>query len=174
MDDKLKDKLLKLLELAERGVDGEKENAAMLLDKMLKKHGLTIEDINSELPSLKYYYYTSIVSKKIINQIIYTVTGSAKVYADKRNKCIYSEVTDYQHVQILEMVDFHLENYKEEREKLLDTFTSAYVHKHNLFPVNSDEKEEHEYTDADRQKALQILNLMRNLSDKTYTKKLTQ
>ena len=47
MDNK-KELLLKLQELAKRGVNGEKENADKLLKKLMKKYNISEDEINNE------------------------------------------------------------------------------------------------------------------------------
>lgn len=44
----IKSKILKLQALVERGENGEATNAKRLLDKLLSKYGLTIEDVLAE------------------------------------------------------------------------------------------------------------------------------
>lgn len=41
----LRDRLLKVLRLAEQGVGGERANAQVLLEKLLARHGFTLEDL---------------------------------------------------------------------------------------------------------------------------------
>ncbi len=48
---KLQIKLRKIYELSQRGVEGEKENAQKMLNELLKKHNLSIDDI---FPNAKY------------------------------------------------------------------------------------------------------------------------
>lgn len=45
IDNEIRERLLKLASLAERGIGGERENAQRSLDATLKKHGLTREDL---------------------------------------------------------------------------------------------------------------------------------
>ena len=133
IDLKLKDKLLKLYELSKRGIDGEKANAELLLNKMLGKHNLTIDDIDQDIPKKRYYRYTTKMNQNIISQIAFKVLGSHEVYLVKGYKEISVTVTDFQHIQILEMIDFHISNFEEERKLFLKDFTSAYIQKHKLF-----------------------------------------
>ena len=44
----IKSKILKLQALVERGENGEATNAKRLLDKLLSKYGLTIDDVLAE------------------------------------------------------------------------------------------------------------------------------
>jgi hypothetical protein len=176
MENKLKDKLLKLYELAKRGVDGEKVNAEFMLNRMLQKHGLTIEDIDQETPKKRYYKYTTKLNDKLISQIIFKVINKRNVYSIKGYKEVMAEVTDYQHIQILELIDFHLENFDKERKQFLNDFTSAYVQKHRLFRDSDDDdfKDEKPLTTEEKQALWRMSNIKDCLSNKTYTKKLSQ
>ena len=174
MEEKLRDKLLKLYELAKRGVDGEKVNAEFMLNKLLEKHGLTIADIDQETPKTRYYKYTTMLCRKIIIQIIYKIVDSNDIYVLKSYKEVSTEATDYQHIQILELIDFHLENFDKERKQFLNDFTSAYVQKHRLFGETTDEEiEDSKPLSVEEKQALWRMSNIKNcLSNKTYTKKL--
>lgn len=174
MEDALKDKLLKLYELSKRGVDGEKLNAQLMLKKMLNKHGLTIDDINQERPKKRYYKYTTLLNEQIISQIIFKVTERKEIYLVKGYKEVCSEVSDYEHVQILELIDFHLENFNNERKQFLKDFANAYIQKHRLFRErNDDEREERKpLTHEEKMSIWRMSNIKDCLSDKTYTKKI--
>lgn len=176
INDKLKDKLLKLYELAKRGVDGEKVNAEFLLRRMLEKHGLSIEDINQDMPKDRYYKFTNKMNEKMITQIMGKVINDSSIgiYRFKGYKEVTAKVTDYQHVQILELIDFHLDNFNKEKKQFLDDLTSAYVQKHKLFPESNEQdlKDEKPLTIEEKLAIMRMLNLQDNLSDKTYIKKL--
>lgn len=174
METKLKDKLLKLYALSKRGVGGEKVNAENFLTKLLQKHDLTIEDIDQEIPKSRYYRYTNKLNKKITYQVINKVTNSDEICNIRGFNEVLAKVTDYQHVQILELIDFHLSNFNKERNLFLKDFTSAYVQKHELFraPTDNDFKGISELTDEEEQSFLRMISIKDNLGDKSYTKKL--
>lgn len=176
MNDKLKEKLLKLYELAKRGVDGEKINAELMLNKMLEKHGFTIEDIDQETPKKRYYKYTTKLNEKLISQILCKVLNSNDVYSIRGYKEVMAEITDYQHVQILELIDFHLDNFNKERKQFLNDFASAYVQKHRLFrETTEDDYENRKPLSVEEKQAIwRMSNIKDCLSNKTYTKKLAQ
>lgn len=175
METKLKDKLLKLYELAKRGVEGEKINAEKMLNKMLTKHGLTIEDIDQETPKDRYYKYTSLNSKTIVVQVILKVTNRHEIYGIKNYKEVCACVTDYEHVQILEQIDFHLEHFNKERKQFLEDFTNAYVQKHRLYRNIPDKeilKNLSDLSTEEKQAIWRMSNIKECLSNETYTKKL--
>ena len=49
-----KEILLKLKRLAERGINGEKENAEKLLNKMMKKYEISEEELEQEEEKIVY------------------------------------------------------------------------------------------------------------------------
>lgn len=174
MESKLKDKLLKLYELAKRGVDGEKINAELMLNRLLDRHDLTIDDIDQELPRKRYYAYTTLAKKKLWLQIINKYTGSDNIYSIRGYKEVMCEVTDFQHVQIIEAMDFHNVHFDKERQRMLKDFTSAYVQKHRLFNEQKDDDSPRKpLTIEERQAILRMMALKDNLSDETYIKKLS-
>lgn len=76
MTPKQKDIAQKLLALAKQGVNGEAANAEDLLNKYLKKHGLTLEDIDSE--QVKEYYIDlgrDDEKSKFFSQVVSSVGG---------------------------------------------------------------------------------------------------
>ena len=52
----IKEKLKKLLALAERGVQGEAVNARRLFEKLCKKYGVSIEELLDE-NQVKYHFF---------------------------------------------------------------------------------------------------------------------
>lgn len=174
MEIKLKDKLLKLYELSKRGVGGEKVNAEFMLNRLLYKHGLTVNDIDQDLPKNRYYSSTNKLNEKIICQVIYKVLNGGAIYGVRGTKEVTAKVTDYQHVQILELIDFHLENFNKERNQFIKDFTSAYVQKHNLFrdTTEKDIEDSKPLTVEEKQAIWRMSNIKECLSNNTYQKKL--
>ena len=66
-----REKILKVLALARRGIDGEKRNAEKMLAKMLKKEGLTLEDLLSESEEKEYvkFSFRTSMEKKLLLQL---------------------------------------------------------------------------------------------------------
>ena len=70
--DKIIDKLKKILALAERGEQGEAINARIMLENELRKHGLTIEDLRSELKIPRIFPYKTKEEMTLFFQILNT------------------------------------------------------------------------------------------------------
>lgn len=70
MNTEIKDKIAKVLELANRGIDGEKAAAQKALDRLMKKYDLSDEDL-SRIKLARYYFkYKTELDKKLFCQLI--------------------------------------------------------------------------------------------------------
>lgn len=173
MDYQLKEKLLKLYELSKRGVGGEKTNADVFLNRLLKKHNLTINDIDANVSKKRYYRYKTLADSTIIAQVCYRVLGKgAKIYEIKGYKELCVDVTDYQHVQLIEEIDFHIKNYRDEKKQFLNDFTNAYIQKHRLFRERTEDENIKPLTLKEKQAIYRMSAIKETLSNKTYIKKI--
>lgn len=135
MNNKLEEKLKKLLTLAERGIDGEKDNARELLEILLKKHGLTIEDIEQEDRYMFMFGYEGETQKQLLGQVISKVLELEAEDMDRiREKAdqnaLGAEMTRGQMVE----VDFVFRVYREAMQEELKLFLLAFVSRHGLVP----------------------------------------
>lgn len=69
------DLLKKVKALAERGVGGEATNAAAILERMMKKYGITEAELGEETRERYDFEYHGKEQKKILRQTVYKVTG---------------------------------------------------------------------------------------------------
>lgn len=67
--------LKKVRALAEHGVGGEAENAEKLLARMMKKYGISEEELDEETRLRHDFTYHGGEEKKILRQVVYKVTG---------------------------------------------------------------------------------------------------
>lgn len=67
--------LKKVRALAEHGVGGETENAEKLLARMMKKYGISEEELDEETRVRHDFTYHGGEEKKILRQVVYKVTG---------------------------------------------------------------------------------------------------
>ena len=70
-------KIKRVQALAERGVAGEQESAAATLDRLMKRYGITEADITEERREWAWFRYTTPIERKLLSQVIYSVTGRA-------------------------------------------------------------------------------------------------
>ncbi len=75
-----KERLKKLYALAMRGVGGEKETAQAILDKLLKKYAMTIDDLDEEVIQEYELEYHGKEQDRILMQTVYKVTDEKDTF----------------------------------------------------------------------------------------------
>lgn len=177
INDKLKEKLQKLLALAERGVGGEKTNAQAMLDAMLEKHNLTMADLSSEKKTERRFEYKNASEELLLAQIIRRVLNDDVVYVIRELKVVLQELTQYEYVMVRELVEFHLPQFRKEQSELRKRqnkerklMEEAYVNKHRLFRLETEE----EPPQLSPERLAELLEAMSKLEDVEYQKKLSE
>ena len=68
MNDKIKEKIIKVYELVKRGIAGEQQSAEKMLNKLLEKYNISVDDLIDEK---KYYFkYASNLDEWLLMQLI--------------------------------------------------------------------------------------------------------
>lgn len=168
------DKLKKIKSLADRGVAGEAIAAQQQLEKLLAKHGLTIQDLfNEERKERKFKVNNA--DEMIFYQICFSIIGNRtkQGWRYKHEKAVkYMELTDVEYIDILQQFDFHRKQLAKEKKKSIKTLETAYVYKHNLFNCDkSDTPSESKMTMAEY---LSIMAMKERLEDVTFRKQLSE
>jgi hypothetical protein len=171
--EKIIDRLKKIKELAERGVQGEAQAAKLLLEKLLKQHNITIEELSDEKREECSFNADNrtlaVLFMCLVNQI--GVKRAKELYQYKRDKKYYIELTLLEYIEIKQLFNFHKKQYKKEFEKMKMNLERAYQHKHDLEPIRDDDSEKGESTmTLDDLNAM--INIVRNLEDVCYRKQI--
>lgn len=175
MTDKKKELLLKLKNLAERGVGGERETAERKLQQLIEKYGIDEEDLAEDREVDFDFHYKNEWEKQLLRQLFYRMfnenyTSKTYVYKyGKGSKSVYGVTcTKAEGVQLQIEYDFYKELYYEE----LDIFQKAFVQKHSLFPDSSGS--DREYTEEEKQEFSRIFQMMEGLSDKSFNPQIEE
>lgn len=130
-DEHVKRRLFKVLQLAERGVGGEKSNAKTILAAGLKKYGLTLDELTGghQRKVVEGHAFTNKIERKLLWQIIAVVGNVSSVTGKSRGKKYYVELTPVQHIEVDAMFGYYRGLLEKEIWKLL----VAFVNKHDLF-----------------------------------------
>ncbi|MCP1605751.1 DUF2786 domain-containing protein [Pseudomonas citronellolis] len=137
IDEKVQAKLRKLQALAERGVGGEKVNAQRMLDKLLARHGITVEDLSNERRETRWFPAANRFDRNLAHQIMSKICDSSMVdlwVSKARPKQIGVDVTP------AEAIEFEL-HYDALRKALAECFKDAFVafvQANRLFPSTRD------------------------------------
>ena len=129
--------LKKLKALAEQGVGGEKLNAQKKLDALMKKYGISEEELSDDMPIECEFTFSGEREKGLLSQIIYKVTNQSGTtyrfrYTDSNRLCrtkLGCRATKAQKIEIDFLFDFYKKLYV--KEEIM--FYKAFVQKHKLF-----------------------------------------
>lgn len=172
--DSILDKARKVLALAERGVGGEALAAKAALETLLKKHGLTIDDLRQTRRIERKFAVRGKEERAVVLHCLLkmfgresSVTKSAGKY--KRDPALYVEMSDVEYLDFKPFLAFHLRQYRRERKKLMDTITTAYVNKHHLFADDGPEAPT-DISDIDWETLYQAMKLSQTMENVSYHK----
>lgn len=170
-EDKL-NMLKKLKELSERGIGGEKENAARMLEKLMKKHGLTLDDLaEEELKEIELEYHNE-EEASLIRQVVYKVLGTAEaaqkaifVYRygkGKRSKKLI-KCTPSEAAEIILLYNFYRDLWETERAKLFE----AFIQKNSIFGKSTGE-EENSMTPEEIAEIMRLMSIFKKATVPAY------
>lgn len=141
----------KLKALSDRGIDGEKENATKLLHKLMKKYGITEEDIEQEEVKTVWVTLKNKAEVKICSQIIYAHFNNTNLWQRRGHRTKYwVELTPAQEIEFKYMLSVYLKSFYEEQE----IFINAFIQKNQIFPINGPVTDIDDLTAEEREKAI--------------------
>lgn len=161
------ERIKKIYELAMHGVAGEKETAQALLDKLLVKYKISLEDvINDESKDIYFYKFHDKAQKTLLVQIFYKVTNSQKSYCKQTptgriNRTeLGVECTAAQKIEIDLLYDFYFTLWGKEQDALL----FAFIQKHQIFGDGRNNRNPQKHT---REELDKMVSMMNALSDES-------
>ena len=168
------ERLKKLYALALRGVDGEKEQATAILNRLIKKYGISLNELNEDIIKTYDFTFHGKVEEKLLRQITYKVTNETNhfhslQYVDSGRKCrtqCQIDCTEAQKIEIEFLFDFHKKLWEREAESLL----FAYIQKHRLYGELKDGEEGEK---CSPEKLEKLCAMMNGLSNETPVVQIT-
>ena len=170
----VKVKLKKLLALAERGVQGEAENARRLLEKLSKEYGISIEELLDE--NKKEWHIFDVgkdkTYKDLFSQCYFSiVNGNSMSYKSVSRRKIAIELTAMQYAELVSLYEWHKANFIKDLEDLKENILLAYCRKHSLYSKKeSDDDKSSELSPEDIKRLWKIMCLQDSLNDNHYQK----
>lgn len=134
--ERLLEKLGKVKALADRGEGGEKESAERTLAALMKRYGITEEDLEDKKVTIHWIRYKTDWERRLLGQLAYMHLGTGHSfgcvgrYTKRPRKEVGIECTPAQYIEIEADFAFYSEAMKEEME----LFYSAFLQKNGLFP----------------------------------------
>ena len=131
MDEKIKSRLKKLLNLANRGLGGEKKNAKTKLNLLLEKYNLSIDDLENWKKRYEYKArYRTKHERSLIVRIYENIRPEINTYIDFKKKrfCVLE-------LSKSEQIEFRLtyEIYRKALRKELERTFKGFLVSQNLF-----------------------------------------
>lgn len=165
-------RLKKLLTLAQRGVGGEAENARVALEAALRKHGLTIDDLDDGVKRRRSFSYRGAWERSLIHQIIATVCGVDTQFfvPVNRSSRLYVDATQEQIIQIELLWEAHRASFKKEVDLLL----SAYIHRQHLFPSDAPKADETNMTPEELENIERMAMMMQGIKRVSIRRQLRE
>jgi hypothetical protein len=171
--EKIRDRLLKLKELAERGCRGEAVAAELALKRLLEKYNLTPE--NLALEEKKWRWINpgrGKYAKQLLFQCCYNVLNVCELEVKRYKNEIGLELAAYEYAELMNVYEWHKKNFDLEKKKLEEDLFEAYLYKHDIYSHTDNDLEGNENDNVDLESISRILRLAANLKDVTYRKQL--
>ncbi len=163
-----KEIILKLKALSDRGINGEKENATKLLEKLMKKYGITEKEIQTDEKKNVIVVLKNDIEKRICYQILYAYFDDIPLY-----KCSYRSRTQYyvimtatQEIEFKYILSAYITDFYKEQ----DIFVSAFIQKNKIFPKDGPIRHLEDLSPEEREKSLRA-SVMQEGIEKTEIRK---
>jgi len=164
-NDKARQRMLKLLALARRGEGGEKDNAQRFLESMLKKHGMTLADLDEDdhAPDWMCFPIKTAQDRRLLVQVAGMVLKSnsfiTRQYRGKKN--VWLKVTKAQFLEI----ELHYRAFSRDLKKALDLAYLAFISRNDIFSGVPEESDgPHKYSEEDLAAAAAMMQGMSRTS----------
>lgn len=160
----------KLKALSDRGIDGEKENATKLLHKLMKKYGISEEELQEEEKKTVVITLKNEAEKRICHQILYAYFEDIPLYkyGYKSRTKYWVEMTAAQEIEFKYMLSVYIDNFYKEQ----DIFISAFIQKNKIFPANADVRYIEDMTPEEKGRSLRASFMAQGMEFTTIRKAL--
>lgn len=133
--ERLLQKIKRVQALAERGVGGERDSAAALLETLMARYDITEADISAEREELAWFRYKTELERRLLCQIIYSITGKAAsgcvgANTGRTRKKVGIECTAAERLEI----EISFEFFNAAMGAELERFYTAFINKNGIFP----------------------------------------
>lgn len=160
------DLLKKVRALAERGSEGEKQNARKILNRLIKKYGIDERELDDEYISEHEFRFKGEFEKLLLAQVKAHLTPYLRLYTYKRTSGkAYMECTDREAIIVSIEFDFYKMAWKED----VRFFFEAFIQKHRLFDTSPGAGT----NEIDDEKYMRLLSLMNGIQYRSNKPRLT-
>jgi uncharacterized membrane protein YcgQ (UPF0703/DUF1980 family) len=155
---KIKNLMVKVKALAERGENGEMDNAKQKLKELMQKYQITkFEEQKYKKRSFKLADYND--CKTIMVHCILDSSPDAEIDGSLQKKELYCKLTDEQYIDVCEKFNHYFPEFHKQRE----AFVKAFIIKNNLGIENT-------VSDEEEESVSDILDMMNGIKSSSYKK----
>lgn len=155
---------------------GERANAARLLQELLVKHNMTLEDIE-KVDKHRCKYDIMVKHQKLFWSIVWNVIQDwdGRYTADKKHKrIIYLDLTNAEQLELTAKFDHYVRHY----DKQLNLFTEAFIHRHEIYANFTPEyraeinRKGKSASGRNRQELMTLMNLANGIEYNPYKQRI--
>ena len=167
----------KIKALADQGFYGEKQAAASILENYVKKHNISMDDLDDEKIERIFFNMGTDDKVELLHQIMKNISTDLCLYGPLPKKDIkkydfegnfFTECTHIQSIEIQAKYNYYLNLYKKESE----IFYRAFIHKNNLYSGKS-EKSLSQLNHDELKELLKVISLAKDIEKGEFHKQLT-
>lgn len=151
--EEIKSRLIKIKELANNGVGGEKVNAEKLLKKLLYKYKITENDIKSDVLQMFTLTFRSKLERRLLMQVIVMVRNSNQIEHRIYRKQVDLKLSVAEYLEISEIYDI----YRKELDKNIETLFLAFIFKNKIHRTNHNDDTKTELTTEEERALFQMM-----------------
>lgn len=134
MDNRIKEQIKKIMRLAEQGIGGEKSNALTLLNRLLKKYSLSLEDFKDNVKiRYKFYCRTKHEEQLLINTVGKVLNIDAVPLSDIK-RAVYINLTRLEFAKIDYLYEIYRKELRKELKKQAEITFQAFLSTNNIYP----------------------------------------
>lgn len=160
--------LVKIRALAESGVEGERQNAARMLDALCLKHGVSMESLVSNERASHRFTYRSADELRVLWQCAFYITQTSRLAYSKRGRSISLRLTKAEAIDLRAC----FAHYRAAWRKQVEELSTAFFCRHKLFgPRDEAQEAEPRFSQAELER---LLALMRGISGQTWLRPLAR
>lgn len=165
---KIHEKMRKLLALAERGEGGEKDTAQRMLEKMMEKYDVTLDDLGVETTSIHYWNYDSMHERTILFQTFGKVCNTSQITYYKGDRKCGFELTKAQYIEM----DLHYSILRKDLKKHIERAVNAFIQANELYSNTPSDKEPRKYTQEELEDLEATLRMARSIQPSQVNRQL--
>lgn len=179
------EKLRKIKKLADKGINGESENAKLLLKQLMQKYGINDFQIEENEPKKDYKFHVkNQLEERLFFNCMANLFGSESEIMNSgynykhRKKDLYFNMTLSEYVLAREFFDFHVKYFNKTMEKEKMKILRAYIHANDIFDITPQNQETGETgkTEESITEIMEILAMSERIKNEipTFRKSLNQ